>query len=126
VLDCQYTEPFRQRFIEVMDDDLGTAQAIATLFDLAREINRAYEAGYDAPEARDTLRELAGVLGLTLQTPEIPFVGAEPFIELLISTRIRLRESKQYQLADEIRDRLSELVVISEWRLVCRTQHLLS
>ncbi len=108
------TEPYRQRFIEAMDDDFGTAQAIATLFDLAREINRAYEAGYDAPGARDTLRELAGVLGLTLQAPETSLVGAEPFIELLISTRVRLREAKQYQLADEIRTRLTELGVTLE------------
>ena len=108
------TEPYRQRFIEAMDDDFGTAQAIATLFDLAREINRAYEAGYDAPGARDTLRELSGVLGLTLQAAPTPFVGAEPFIELLISTRVRLREAKQYQLADEIRARLTELGVTLE------------
>jgi cysteinyl-tRNA synthetase len=108
------TEPYRQRFIEAMDDDFGTAQAIATLFDLAREINRAFEAGYDASGARDTLRELAGVLGLSLKAPETPFVGAEPFIELLISTRVRLREAKQYQLADEIRDRLTDLGVTLE------------
>jgi len=108
------TEPYRQRFIEAMDDDFGTAQAIATLFDLAREINRAYEAGYDASGARDTLRELAGVLGLSLKAPETSFVGAEPFIELLISTRVRLREAKQYQLADEIRDRLIDLGVTLE------------
>jgi len=108
------TESFRQRFTEAMDDDLGTAQAIATLFDLVREINRAYEAGYDAPGARDKLKELAGVLGLTLQAPESQLVGAEPFIDLLISTRVRLRESKQYQLADEIRDKLTGLGVVLE------------
>ena len=58
--------------------------------------------------------ELAGVLGLTLRAPETPFVGAEPFIELLISTRKRLREAKQYQLADGIRDGLAELGITLE------------
>jgi len=108
------TEPYRQQFIESMDDDFGTARAVATLFELGREINRANEAGYDASGARATLRELAGVLGLTLRAPETPFVGAEPFIELLISTRKRLREAKQYQLADGIRDGLAELGITLE------------
>ena len=108
------TEPYRQQFIEAMDDDFSTARAVATLFELGREINRANEAGYDASGARATLGELAGVLGLTLRAPETPFVGAEPFIELLISTRKRLREAKQYQLADGIRDGLAELGITLE------------
>ena len=88
-----------------------TAQSIAILFDLARQVNRAHEGGLDASDARNTLVVLAGVLGLTLETPEMPFVGAEPLIDLLMSTRTRLREAKQYQLADEIRDRLAELAL---------------
>ena len=105
---------FRERFIAAMDDDFGTAQAIAVLFDLARQVNRADEAGLDASDARNTLGDLAGVLGLTLETPEMPFVGAEPFIDLLMSIRVRLREAKQYQLADEIRAGLAELGVALE------------
>ena len=57
----------RQKFIEVMDDDFNTPQALAILFDLAREINRAGEKGTDTVEARHALKELAGVLGLTLK-----------------------------------------------------------
>ena len=59
-------DTYRERFIEAMDDDFGTAQALAVLFDLARDINRADEAGLDTSKARSTLLELAGVLGLTL------------------------------------------------------------
>ncbi|MDD5083192.1 MAG: cysteine--tRNA ligase, partial [Dehalococcoidales bacterium] len=44
--------PYRQRFIEAMDDDFNTAQASATLFDLVREINRADESGMSNAEAR--------------------------------------------------------------------------
>jgi len=106
--------PFRQRFVEAMDDDFGTSQAIATLFDLAREINRGTETGKDTSEARATLQELAGVLGLTLKAPEQEFSDAGPFIELLIATRKRLREAKQFQLADEIRNRLTEMGVALE------------
>ena len=54
-----------------MDDDFNTAQAMATLFDLAREINRADESGLDASQARETLRGLGGVLGLTFEEPPL-------------------------------------------------------
>ena len=78
--------PHRQRFIEAMDDDFGTAQATAALFDLAREINRGEEEAADVTEARATLRELAGVLGLTLAEPSALQGDAGPFIELLLAT----------------------------------------
>lgn len=107
-------EPFRKRFIEAMDDDFNTAQAIATLFDLAREINRADEAGLEIVKARGVLLELANILGLTLKLPEKPLLDAEPFIQLLISTRNQLREAKQWQLADEIRAKLAELGIALE------------
>ncbi|MBI2852370.1 MAG: cysteine--tRNA ligase [Chloroflexi bacterium] len=107
-------ESFRRRFIEVMDDDFGTAQAVATLFDLAREINRERDAGHNAVQARVALSELARVLGLTLKPPERPFLVAEPFIELLIATRRELREAKQWQLADNIRSKLAEVGVLLE------------
>ena len=96
-----------------MDDDFNTAQAIAALFDLAREINRGNEEeGYVGGTRH--LEELAGMLGLTLKEPEKAFHGAEPFIDLLIATRKRLREAKQFQLADEIRNKLTELGVALE------------
>jgi cysteinyl-tRNA synthetase len=93
---------------------LGTPQAIAMLFDLAREINRGNDEGLDTAEARGTLQELARVLGLTLKESVQTFTDAEPFINLLITTRKRLREAKQFQLADEIRNKLTELGVTLE------------
>ena len=107
-------EPYRQRFIEAMDDDFNTPQAIATLFDLARDINRLSEEGYTVIHGQQVLVDLAGVLGLTLKLPEKPPLDAGPFIELLISTRNRLREAKQWQLADEIRAKLDKLGIALE------------
>ncbi len=104
----------RQKFIEFMDDDFGTSQAIATLFDLARDINRSGESGMDIGEAQQTLKELSGVLGLTLKAPLTGVGDAAPFIELLIFTRKSLREAKQFQLADEVRNKLVELGVTLE------------
>jgi cysteinyl-tRNA synthetase len=106
-------EPYRQRFIEAMDDDFNTAQAGAVLFDLAREINRASSAGFNAASAQQTLLELAGILGLTLKGKEV-HPAAEPFIELLISVRDALRQEKKWQLADKIRSSLEELGIVLE------------
>jgi cysteinyl-tRNA synthetase len=106
--------PFKERFIEAMDDDFGTPAAIAALFDLAREINRGSETGDDTGEAIQTFKELAGVLGLSLKQAEKPFTDAAPFIELLIKTRRQLRDAKQFKLADEIRDNLLEMGVSIE------------
>lgn len=107
----------RDKFIVAMDDDFGTPQAIAALYDLAREINRARDEGAAADAldaAQSTLRELAGVLGLTLKQPEAKAASAAPFIELLITVRKELRAAKQFALADKIRNDLVKLGVMLE------------
>lgn len=98
---------FRKRFVDAMDDDLNTPRAIAALFDMSREMNRSRGEGRDITEARAILQELAGVLGLTLQESESGDVA--PLMDLFIETRATLRKNKQYDLADSIRDRLSDL-----------------
>ena len=103
------TSPFDARFHTAMDNDLNTPQAIAALFDLAREINRSQEAGRNVNAAQDTLRNLGGVLGLTFQERNIngqDLLSAQPFIQLLLDTRTELRKAKQFDLADKIRDGL--------------------
>jgi len=131
-------EPYRKQFIEAMDDDFNTAQAVATLFDLVREINRADEAGLDVSKARETLRELAGVLGLTFKEPEEPPLDAEHIARVyttvyqdlgrvpayneksdaetmifdLVDVRKELRKAKQWQQADMVRDKLDEAGIV--------------
>ncbi len=107
----------REKFIVAMDDDLGAPQAIAALYDLAREINRARGDGALAATlapAQSVLRELAEVLGLTLKEQEQKQIAAAPFIELLIQTRNDLRAAKQFALADKIRDELAKMGVTLE------------
>jgi cysteinyl-tRNA synthetase len=104
--------PFRERFIASMEDDLNSAGALAALFDLAREINRGRDASTAVGAAQTALRELAGVLGLQLKSAGPS--EAAPFIELLITVRRELREAKQYQLADRIRNGLAEIGVVLE------------
>ena len=102
-------DPYQQRFFEAMDDDLNTPRALAVLFDLAREINRAQDDGRGAGEAQDCIRHLGGILGLTFEgqgAGSEDQLAAKPFIDLLLDTRTQLRQAKQYELADRIRQSL--------------------
>lgn len=117
--------PYRERFLKAMDADLNTPQAIAALFDLAREINRARESRKDVTEAQRTLRELGNILGLTFREPahDPSQDNTGPFIELLINTRAELRASRQFEIADNIRRQLAGMGIEledtpkgTEWR----------
>jgi cysteinyl-tRNA synthetase len=106
-----------EQFRAAMDDDFNTAGALAALFELVRAINTARDAGVGgAPfeQAQAALRELAGVLGLTLEGQRATSQEAAPFIDLLVELRAELRKAKQFQLADTVRNRLAELGVTLE------------
>ncbi len=103
----------RDRFRRGMADDLGTPQALAVLFDVARWLNRAAAENRPGGAALALLRELGGVLGLRFEGRR-QAVQAAPFIDLLIDVRRQLREAKQYALADQVRDALRERGVILE------------
>lgn len=115
--------PAKAQFVEAMDDDFNTPRALAAMFELAREINRGKDEGADVLGAQDTLRELSGVLGISLdETAETS--GAGPFVQMLVNVRTELRAARQFDIADSIRDRLSELGVTiedtpegTEWRI---------
>lgn len=110
-------EKARASFVASMDDDLNTAGGIAAIFELVRAINTAREAGVGGPfydAAQNTLRELAGVLGLTLSkgtSAPATDVAAKPFVDLLVEVRNDLRAAKQWALSDKVRDRLKDLGV---------------
>jgi len=110
-------EKGKERFGESMDDDLSTSGAIAALFDVTHEINTMLNApaalSKGSLQAIDALyRELVGdVLGLLPEDLDED-LGAglsKDLIELLIDIRAKLRQAKQYALADGVRDGLGEL-----------------
>jgi cysteinyl-tRNA synthetase len=107
---------YRDQFVLAMDEDFNTAQAVALLFSLARDVNRSSAAGGSVAEAQGIMRELAGVLGLQLdKAPGGPDArGAAPFIDLLVELRQDLRAARQYELADRVRSRLAEQGIILE------------
>lgn len=101
-------EAYRKAFIEAMDDDLNTADAISAVFELITAANTAVKDGATKEFAKaslDTLMEFADVLGL-LQTEEDNAVGEE--IQRLIDERQEARKAKNFARADEIRDLLKE------------------
>jgi cysteinyl-tRNA synthetase len=128
--------PFRERFVEALENDLATPQALASLFDLARAVNRARDAGERVAEAQIALRELAGVLGLQLEVPreaELARLDAaalsrlaaeldvacggkevEETVEALLERRQAARAARDFAVGDRIRDGLSALGVVIE------------
>jgi cysteinyl-tRNA synthetase len=107
----------KETFIQLMDDDFNSAGALGAIFELIRAVNQARadgatDAQLEKPQAQ--LKELIGVLGLRLDAPKGGNSDAVPFIELLVKLRQDLRASKQWSLADQLRDQLLELGVIIE------------
>ncbi|MEC9020040.1 MAG: DALR domain-containing protein, partial [Pseudomonadota bacterium] len=109
-----------ERFTAAMDDDFNTPIALAALFDLARDLNRAKSAQpAEAPRLAGELKRLAGVLGLLQQTPQTFLKGAqqqvalsEEEIEAKIAERQAAKGSKDFARADAIRDELAALGII--------------
>ena len=109
-----------ERFTAAMDDDFNTPVALAALFDLARDLNRAKsDQPAEAPRLAGELKRLAGVLGLLQQTPQTFLKGAQQQvalsdeeIEAKIAERYAAKASKDFARADAIRDELAALGII--------------
>ena len=102
-------DKYRQQFIEAMDDDLNTADAISAVFELITAVNTAVREGVSkefAQKCLDLLMELATVLGLLQQDVSKEVTEVEPEIQALIDERQAARAEKNFVRADEIRDQL--------------------
>ncbi len=110
-----------RRFVTVMDDDFNTREAIAVMFDLARELNT--QSKVDAEAAKQLAAELKGLgalFGLLQAEPESflqagadDAISAEQ-IETLIADRTQAKKDKNYARADEIRQELLAQGVVLE------------
>lgn len=104
---------YRDMFNEVMDDDLNTADGLAVIFDMVRDINSNVKAESPAELVKasyNMLMELVGVLGLLYKKEE----SLDAQIEKLIEERQKARKEKNWSLADKIRDDLKEQGIILE------------
>ena len=100
-----WANPFAARFAAAMDEDFGTPEAIAVLFDLASEVNRCRSA-----QDAGLLKALGGVLGL-LQGDAKAFLRAgstldEAAIAAQIEARAAAKKARDFAAADRIRAEL--------------------
>ena len=136
--DATVEEVYKTRFGQAMDDDFNTPVALAVLFDLARDLNKAKT---DEPEKISilaaSLKQLAGLLGLLQMSPDdflqgksysmngsihatsttsstMKCTSANEYIEEQIQARLDAKKAKNWALADQIRNELKQQGVILE------------
>ena len=108
----------RSIFLEAMENDLNTPYALKAVFDLARNANRRINektiTREELQEITEQLKEYGEILGIGFYETDKKTAGkwdtsADKLIGMLADVRQKLREKKDWQLADEIRARLGEL-----------------
>ena len=112
-------EEFRRRFCQAMDDDFSSPQALAALFDLNREANNLLSEKNPDPEAVVNAEHLFSTLGgevLGIIPESIQKSQAEQNINevmgVLVELRESLREKKDFESADLIRDHLKKIGIV--------------
>jgi cysteinyl-tRNA synthetase len=119
-------------FVEVMDEDFNTPRAVATLFEMSKEINRFLDEQKQVStkileQAYRNFSELGKALGLFQQkkTKDIGGEIVDDLVKILFDLREELRKKKEYGLSDEIRARMNEAGLVIEdtaegpkWKLV--------
>ena len=106
-----WQQPQAQRFQAAMNEDFGTSEAVAVLFDLASEVNRHLSA-----ELAGLLKALGGVLGLLQQVPQAflqtGVTLSEADIQAQIQARAQAKKDRDFASADRIRQELAAQGVV--------------
>lgn len=108
-------DKYREQFISAMDDDLNTADAIASIFELVRDINTNVVGKTPSKAlvegAIAMFDELTGMLGLVYNRKTETL---DSDVEALIEARTNARKEKNWAEADRIRDQLKEMGIVLE------------
>ena len=114
-------QKLRNEFVDAMDEDFNTPRALASLFEMSKEINRYLDEHKQVSKkiietSYDDFSELGKALGLFRQekTREIGGQLADDLVQLLFDLREELRKKGEYGLSDEIRSKLKELGLVIE------------
>ncbi|MDU1854840.1 MAG: cysteine--tRNA ligase, partial [Clostridium baratii] len=108
-------DKYRQKYIEKMDDDFNTADAITAIFDLIKDINTNVNSESSKELAEGALaliRELGAPLGMLQESTKGGDLAAE--VEALIEQRQQARKDRDFALADKIRDDLKDRGIVLE------------
>lgn len=116
-IEINWDEGYAHTFKTAMDDDWGTPEAVAVLFDLANEVNKTA-----SPQLAALLKTLAGILGLLQRDPQTFLQAGTPSesglsneqIEALIADRKAARASKNFAESDRIRQLLLDGGIVLE------------
>ena len=113
----EFLETSKKKFEDGMDDDFNTAIAIGTVFEMVKEINRFIDLTQKSKEGLQVLRNsvefikqiVIDVLGIKLNL-EMKVEGlSNELVELILDLRMNAKKDKNFALADDIRNRLSNL-----------------
>ena len=109
-------DKYRERFIEAMDDDLNTADAISVIFELAKFMNTniSDQSSKEFVQLNlDIFNELTGVLNIANKSVEEDDSLSQK-VEDLIAKRAQAKKEKNFVLADQIRDELTAMGIAIE------------
>jgi cysteinyl-tRNA synthetase len=130
----------RERFEEAMDDDFNTPLAIAAIFDAVKAINSYADKNAEIEasakkEVYETIKDLMGILGINVEIKKENYADEKAtiineLINLIIDVRQEMRKRKEWQISDEIRERLQKIGIAVEdspegttWRLKKTPEH---
>lgn len=105
---------YKKDFVAAMEDDINTADAIAVIFELVRDLNSNLDANSSRPAiiaGQALFTELTNVLGLAVKEKE---TNLDEAVEDLIAQRQAARKAKDFKRADEIRDELLAMGIVLE------------
>ncbi|MCF0226784.1 MAG: cysteine--tRNA ligase [Methanobrevibacter sp.] len=106
--DSQFLKVYSDKFYNAMDDDFHTPKAIASIFNLIKATDFKELSGNDFTAIKEFLDNVSDIFGISFEIEE-DNGSSDELLDLIADVRLELRNQKQYDLSDKIRDNLNEL-----------------